>query len=35
MTLKQNQFLDRAMVALIMTGCFLLIASFFQKVMPP
>jgi hypothetical protein len=35
MTLKQNRFLDRCTVALILTGGFLLILSFFQKVMLP
>jgi hypothetical protein len=35
MTLKQNQFLDRCVVAFILMCGFLMIVSFFEKVMLP
>jgi len=35
MTLKQNRFIDRSMVAFILMGGFLVILSFFRKVMLP
>ena len=35
MTLKQNRFLDRCMVAVILACCLVLILSFFQKLMLP
>ena len=35
MTLKQNRFLDRCMIAFILMCCCLLILSLFQRVMLP
>jgi hypothetical protein len=35
MTLKQNHFLDRCMIAFILMCGFFLILSFFHKVMLP